>query len=183
MQGAKEMDKVMGKVMEKVIYSSIMKHIEATTNEKEISGLNKDLYRIAPTLPYIDEVDLIIIDKLIHKYDFNRLTSRREISFTQFVLEFFPSPGYLDYAHVLKRLLSVSTLTMANGVKAEGKVRSYHGDNFKMYIANGPELNHNVIVFSHLFDGFEFKLTENDVILTLTINMNQIDYMRELNHI
>ncbi len=169
--------------MKKVIYSSIMKHIETTINNKEISDLHKDLYRIVPRIKNIDEFDLMIIDKLIYGFNFDRLANQRAISLTQFVSDLFLSPGYLEYAFVLKRLLNISGSVMTNRVDFEGAFRSYTDDNFEKYIASGPELKHNVIIFNRLIDGFEFKLTENDVILTLTINMNHIDFLRSLNHI
>ena len=169
--------------MQKLIYTSIMKHIEATINDKEISDLHKDLYRIIPRIKNLDEFDLMIIDKLIHEFDFDRLTTQRAVSLTQFVSGLFLSPGHLEYAFVLKRLLNISTSIVTNGVNFEGNHRSYTDDNFEKYIASGPEIKHNVIVFNHLIDGFEFKLTENDVILTLTINMNHIDFLRGLSPI
>ncbi|EOA7301041.1 hypothetical protein ACM2W4_15470 [Enterococcus casseliflavus] len=166
--------------MRKVIHSTIMEHIGKTIEDRGITDLHKGLYRIAPIVGNMDHFDLMIIDKLINKFDFNRLTSRRRISFTQFVLEFFPSPGYLEYAFVLKRLLNISTLFVTNVVEVEGAHQAYTDDNFEKYIANGPELKHNVIMSNHLIDGFEFELIENDITLTLGINMDHIDFLQNL---
>lgn len=163
--------------MKEVVYSSIMTHIEKTINDREISKLHKPFYEIAPNLDNMDEFDLMIIDKLVNKFNFGRLDGRHQIYFSKFVSDFFPSPGYLEYAFVLKRILHISNLTMTNGVNADGRYRSYNIDNLKKYIEDGPKIFDNIFVFSTIIDSFEFQLIDNDVILTLGINMNHVDLL------
>lgn len=161
--------------MQKVIYDSIMEHIEKVIEDEEISDLYKHIYRTTQTHEDSDEFDFMIIDKLIRRFDFNRLTSRREISLTQFVSSFFQSPGHFEYAFVLKRLLNVSTLSSMRKVGIEGDYQSYSTDSFKKYITDGPDFDSNVVVFNDFISGFEFRLTENDVIFTLSINIDVIE--------
>ncbi|MDT2954423.1 hypothetical protein [Enterococcus casseliflavus] len=165
--------------MQKVIYYSIMEHIEKIIEDEEISDLYKHIYRTTQTHEDSDEFDFMIIDKLIRRFDFNRLTSRREISLTQFVSSFFSSPGHFEYAFVLKRLLDVSFLSLMHKVGVEGAYQSYSTDSFKNYITDGPDFDSNIVIFNDLISGFEFRLTENDVILTLSINIDAIENLAE----
>ena len=166
--------------MVKAIYASNMRHVENTINNKEISDLNKHLHTIAPKLGNVDEFDLMIIDRLIHEFDINRLSNRREIILTQFVSDFSQSTGHLEYGFVLKRFLNFLRLSFTSCVDVYGLYQPYITNNFKMYIENGPEFKHNVKMFNNLTNGFEFKLTEKDVVLTLTTNMDHIKLFRRL---
>ena len=163
--------------MIKAIYTSNMRHVENTINNKELSDLNKHLHTIVSKLGNVDEFDLMIIDRLIHEFDSSRLSNRREISLTQFVSDFPQANEHLDYAFVLKRFLRLSFTSCVN---VYGLYQPYITNNFKMYIEDGPEIKHNVKMFNNLMDGFEFKLTEKDVVLTLTINMDHIKFLQRL---
>lgn len=75
----------------------------------------------------------------------------------------------------MKRFLRLSFTCCVN---VYGLYQPYITNNFKMYIGNGPEIKHNVKMFNNLMDGFEFKLTEKDVVLTPTINMDHIKFLQ-----
>ena len=165
--------------MNEVIYSSIMTHVEKIIDYQEISDLHKLVYTNYPFPKDQDEFDVLFIDKLIRRFDFNRLTSRREISLTQLVSAFFPSAQHLEYAFVLKRLLNISTFVSRRKVGIEGDYQVYSIEDFKKHVTDGLQLDVNVIQHMYLITGLEFRLTENDVILTLCINMDVIDNLEE----
>ena len=165
--------------MAKLTISEMIKHMEGKINENQTTPDNKSFYDLLPKFDSLDEIDFIIIGKLLQINEKKRKFDEY-ISLSYLMNEIFASPGQLEYSLVLRRLTRLKNMTFSFKENSDGLTELIPLEEF-MELFLDFSVTKSPIKYSGVLIGkLGFKLLEDDVLLFLNLNTRVIDHMLEL---
>lgn len=165
--------------MDEITISETIKHMEGQINENQTTPDNKSFYDLLPKFDSLDEIDFIIIGKLLQINE-KKTTFHENISLSYLMNEIFASPGQLEYSLVLGRLTRLVNMSFSFKENSDGLTELISLEEFMEMFLDFSVTKSPAKYSGVLIGDIGCILLEDDALLFLNLNTKVIDHMLEL---